>query len=76
MPNFANFAKFLRKTEILEKFKLPNKRGFELMEKRIQDSCPAANPIPKLSMTSMVWNISIGQLGYLSGYAPSQVLHT
>jgi len=27
-------------------------------------------------MTSTIWNISIGQLGYLSGYAPSQVLHT
>jgi len=24
----------------------------------------------------MVWNISIGQLGYLSGCAPSQLLHT
>jgi len=27
-------------------------------------------------MTSMVWNNSIGQLGYLSDYAPSQLLHT
>jgi len=27
-------------------------------------------------MMSMVWSISIGQLGYLSGYAPSQLLHT
>jgi len=27
-------------------------------------------------MTSMVWNISIGHLGYLSGHAPSQLLHT
>jgi len=26
-------------------------------------------------MTSMVWNISIGQLGSLPGYAPSQLLH-
>jgi len=24
----------------------------------------------------MVWNISIGQLGYLPGCAPSQLLHT
>jgi len=24
----------------------------------------------------MVWNISIGQLGYLSGCAPSQLLHS
>jgi len=27
-------------------------------------------------MTPVVWNTSIGQLGYLSGYAPSQLLHT
>jgi len=26
-------------------------------------------------MTSMIWNISIDQLGYLSGCAPSQLLH-
>jgi len=26
-------------------------------------------------MTSVVWNTSIGQLGYLSGYGPSQLLH-
>jgi len=24
----------------------------------------------------MVWSISIGQLGYLPGYAPSHLLHT
>jgi len=24
----------------------------------------------------MVWNVSIGQLGYLSGYVPFQLLHT
>jgi len=33
-------------------------------------------PVYKLSMMSMVWNISIGRLGYLPGYAPSQLLHT
>jgi len=27
-------------------------------------------------MTSLVWNIPIGQLGCLFGYAPSQLLHT
>jgi len=27
-------------------------------------------------MTSVVWNISVGQLDYLSSYAPSQLLHT
>jgi len=26
-------------------------------------------------MMSMVWNISTGQLGYLSGYAPSRFLY-
>jgi len=30
----------------------------------------------RLSMTSMVWNISTGQPGYQSGYAPSHLLHT
>jgi len=32
--------------------------------------------MPKLSMVSMVWNISIGWFGYMSGYAPPQLLHT
>jgi len=41
-----------------------------------RDSCPWPAPIPKLSMMSMVWNICIGQLGSLSGCAPSQLLHT
>jgi len=27
-------------------------------------------------MTFIVWNSSIGQLGYPSGYAPSQLLHS
>jgi len=27
-------------------------------------------------MSSVIWNISIGQLGYLSGCAPSQLPHT
>jgi len=27
-------------------------------------------------MTFMVWNISTGQLGWLTGYAPSHLLHT
>jgi len=33
--------------------------------------CPQPTPIHKLSMMSMVWNISIGQLCCLSGYASS-----
>jgi len=68
--NFVNSAK------LLKKFKLPGKRGFKLTEIRGADSCPTANPIHKLSMTSMVWNISTGQLGYLPGCALSQLLHT
>ena len=36
---------------------------------------PWPTPFLKLGMTSMAWNISIGQLGYLSGSAPSQLLH-
>jgi len=32
----ANFAKLLKKTKLLEKSEISNKRGFELMEKRIK----------------------------------------
>jgi len=59
----VNFAKLPKKTKLLEKFKLLVKRGFELMEKRRADSCSLANPIHKLRMMSVIWNISIGQLG-------------
>jgi len=38
--------------------------------------CPLANPFHKLSMMSIVWNISIGQLGHLSGCAPLQLVQT
>jgi len=41
-----------------------------LQKMRRADSCPPANPIHKLSMRFMVWNISTGQLGYPSGCAP------
>jgi len=37
---------------------------------------PLLTPLYTLSMRSMVWNISISQLGDLPGYAPSQLLHT
>ena len=66
-----------------KKNKLPEK--FELLSKRIQTHgneksreflAPQPTPIPKISMTSMVWNISVGQPGCLSGCAPSQLLHT
>jgi len=69
----VNFAKFLRKTELLEEFKLPDKRGFELTEKRRKKKklfLPPANPHYNLSM--MVWNISIDSLaGWLAVLPPS-----
>jgi len=37
---------------------------------------PWTTPIDKQSMTSMVWNISVGQLGCLFGYASSKLPHT
>jgi len=43
-----------KKTQLLEKLELTEK-------KRIP--APRPTPIYKLSMTSMVWNISLGQLG-------------
>ena len=42
--DFANFTKLAKKTELLEKFELPDKRGFELTEMRKKDSCPLASP--------------------------------
>jgi len=63
----VNFAKLPKKTKLPEKFELPAKRGFELMEmrKKRERKIPAPEPTPihQLSMMSMVWNISIGQLG-------------
>jgi len=41
---FANFAKFLKKTKLPEKLELLEKRRFELTEKRKKDSCSLANP--------------------------------
>jgi len=46
----------------------------ELMEKDF--SAPRLTPIHKPSMTSMVWNISVGRLGPAACCAPSQLLHT
>jgi len=66
----VNFAKLPKGT------KLPDKSGFELKEKRRADSCPPTNPVHKLSVTSMVWDISPGLLGWLAVCGPSQLLHT
>jgi len=76
ITGFASFAKFQKKTILPEKFEFLDKRGFELMETREKDFCPPANPIHKLSMVSMVWNISMAQLGYPLGCAPSQLPHS
>jgi len=70
----------LQNPEVMQfqkKFRLLGKRGFKLSQERKRCSIPAPRPTPiyKLSMMSMIWNISMGQLGYLSGCAPSQ-LHT
>ena len=58
-PETVNFAKFPKK------FKFPHKREYELTEMREEDSFlpPQPSTICKLSMRSMLWNISIGQLG-------------
>jgi len=32
LADFANFTEILKKTKLPEKFELPDKRGFELME--------------------------------------------
>jgi len=71
-PEIMNFAKFTIK------FELSDKSMFKLTVTRKYRQVPALWPtsIPKLTMTSMVWNTSTGQLGYLSGHAPSQLLHT
>jgi len=59
-----------------KKFELPDKRRFN-METRADSSLPPGpTRICKFSMMSMACYVSIGQLGYLSGYAPSQLLHT
>jgi len=61
---FANFTKLPKKDQIPEKFKLQYKRGFKLTEMRKKEiPAPLSTPIHKLSTTSMVWNIPIGQLG-------------
>ena len=44
LMNFTEVAKLVaKKTEIMEKSELPEKIGFELMEKW-EHSCPLANP--------------------------------
>jgi len=54
LEDFAKLMNFAELAEIMEK-------KFELMEKRVP--APQPTPIYKLSMASMIWNISIVQLG-------------
>jgi len=68
----VNFTKLKKKNLNSQTRQDPN--PWKTEEQRA--SYPPANPIHKLSMMFMVWNISLGQLGYLSGCAPSQLLHT
>jgi len=42
LADVANFTKLLKKTKLPEKFELPNKRGFKLMEERSRE--PQDNP--------------------------------
>jgi len=44
MADFANFVKFLKKTEVLEKSELPDKRGFELPETPKNKFLPPSQP--------------------------------
>jgi len=60
-PELTDFADFI---ELPKNTTLQEKRRFKLMEKRKQKILiPQPTPIHKLSMTSMVWYISISQLG-------------
>jgi len=57
-------------------FVTPQKKSNSQPREEQRASCPPQpTPIHKLSITSMVWNISMGQLGYLSVCTPSQLLH-
>jgi len=44
LSDFMNFTKLPQKNKLLEKFELPDKRGFKLTEVREKDSFPLANP--------------------------------
>jgi len=41
---FTNFTKFSKKTKLLEKFELLDKRRFEILEKKPIASCPPNQP--------------------------------
>jgi len=73
--DFVNFRK-LKKTELLDKFELPDRRGFKLTEMR-KSFLPPSQP----RFIDWAWHLWYGvfplaSLGWLFGYAPSQLLHT
>ena len=63
---------------INEEVWIPRQDRIQILRNERERYLPAPWPTPihKLSMTSVVWNISIGQLGCLSVCAPSQLLRT
>ena len=57
LMNFSELAKLMEKEQTLEK----KETRLETPRKRVP--APQTTPICEVSRTSMVWNISIGQLG-------------
>jgi len=77
LTNFADFSlnsPISQNSPNSRKKRLNSWESLNSRKKRI--AAPQPTPIHKLSRTPMVWNISVGQLGWLSGCAPSQLLHT
>jgi len=67
-----------RNPKFPERVSTPRQEGIRTHgnEKSRDLPAPRPSPVHKLSMMSKIWNISLGQLGYLPGCAPSQLLHT
>ena len=67
LKNFVNFLKLSKRTTLLEKYEPTDKRWIESTEIRKKEKerilAPQLSSIYKLSMTSVAWNISIGQIG-------------
>jgi len=59
--DFVDFAELMKKFEHTERIELMEKKRVELLEKRFLS--PWSASFYELNMTSMVWNISVGQLG-------------
>jgi len=63
LTDFANFTKFLKKPELLENWNSWTREDLNPWERERELPVPQPIPSHKLSMMSMVWNISTGQLG-------------